>query len=69
MRAARLCRGLAVCLACCALLSGCSMGYAPLSPTPADPVSAQAALDALYPRVYDDGSRVLYQVTEQEDIP
>lgn len=29
----------------------------------------QAALDALYPRVYDDGSRVLYQVTEQEDIP
>ena len=28
----------------------------------------QAALDALY-RVYDDGSRVLYQVTEQEDIP
>ena len=24
---------------------------------------------ALYPRVYDDGSRVLYQVTEQEDIP
>lgn len=47
MRAARLRRGLAVCLACCALLSGCSMGYAPLSPTPADPVSAQAALDAL----------------------
>ena len=29
----------------------------------------QAALDALYPRIYDDGSRVLYQVTEQEDIP
>ena len=25
------------------------------------------ALDRLYPRVYDDGCRVLYQVTEQED--
>lgn len=47
MRTARLRRGLAVCLACCALLSGCSMGYTPISPTPADPVSAQAALDAL----------------------
>lgn len=29
----------------------------------------EEALDRLYSRVYDDGSRVLYQVTEQEDQP
>ena len=29
----------------------------------------QEALDSLYPRVYDDGARVLYQVTEQEENP
>lgn len=29
----------------------------------------EAALDRMYARVYDDGSRVLYQVTEQEDTP
>ncbi len=29
----------------------------------------EAALDALYSRVYDDGSRVLYQVTIQEEKP
>lgn len=27
----------------------------------------EAALDSLYPRVYDDGSRVVYQVTDKED--
>lgn len=29
----------------------------------------QESLDSLYSRVYDDGSRVLYQVTEQEEKP
>lgn len=29
----------------------------------------QETLDAFYPRVYDDGIRVLYQVTEQEEKP
>ena len=27
----------------------------------------EAALDSLYPRVYDDGVRVVYQVTDKED--
>ena len=33
------------------------------------PAADAQALDRLYPRVYDDGNRILYQVTKQEETP